>query len=82
MIPTVTLYSKPGCHLCETAVAELKRLQTRHPHTLELIDITASADLMRDYGERIPVVSIDGIEYAAPLGRADLEKALGEAGAS
>ena len=40
MTVRVTLYTKPGCHLCEEAEAELKRLERRYPHTLTLVDIT------------------------------------------
>ena len=50
-----TLYMKPDCHLCETARGDLARLQRRHPHTLALVDITTDGELMRQYGQRIPV---------------------------
>jgi hypothetical protein len=75
----VTLYTKPGCHLCEQAEADLVRLRVRHPHSLELVDISADAQLMREYGERIPVLSVGGREYAAPLSPGLLERALAEA---
>lgn len=71
-----TLYMKADCHLCEATLAELERLQARHPHTLALVDITTHAELMRQYGERIPVLKIGSREYAAPLGPALLERAL------
>ena len=74
-----TLYTKPGCHLCEAAVVELGRLRARHPHTLELVDITSNEDLVRTYGERIPVLAIAGREYDAPLPAAALERALRQA---
>jgi hypothetical protein len=76
-----TLYTKPGCHLCEDAEADLGRLQTRHPHELRLVDITTDATLMREYGERIPVLAITGREYEAPLPAAVLERALRQAAA-
>ena len=76
-----TLYMKADCHLCEATLAELERLKARHPHTLQLVDITTHANLMREYGERIPVLKVGGREYAAPLVRADLERALREAAA-
>ena len=71
-----TLYSKPGCHLCEVAQADLARLHKRHPHRLRLVDITTDAELFGRYGERIPVLEVGGQEYAAPLDRATLERAL------
>jgi hypothetical protein len=76
-----TLYMKADCHLCEATLADLHRLRARHPHTLELVDITADDELMRRYGERIPVLKIGAREYAAPLARADLECALQQAAA-
>jgi hypothetical protein len=73
------LYTRPGCHLCEDAVSELGRLQARQPHELELVDVSADDELQQRYGERIPVLEIEGREYAAPLPRAVLERALREA---
>jgi hypothetical protein len=75
-----TLYTKPGCHLCEQALADLERLRRRYPHELRLVDITTDPELMRAYGERIPVLSIDGREQAAPLPAAVLERELRRAG--
>jgi hypothetical protein len=75
----VRLYTRDGCHLCEQALADLKKLQARVPHRLELVDISTDPGLMDAYGERIPVLSIGGREYGAPLGKAALERALREA---
>jgi hypothetical protein len=71
-----TLYMKPGCHLCETTLDDLARLRGRLPHSLELVDITTHDELMRRYGERIPVLSVAGHDYDAPLAPAVLERAL------
>ncbi len=76
-----TLYTKPGCHLCEQAQAELGRLRRRYPHELQLVDISADAELMRRYAERIPVLSIAGRECDAPLPPAVLEQELRRANA-
>lgn len=56
----VTLYTKPGCHLCEDALEVLRRAQTRAPFELVERDITADDALHRAYFERIPVVTLDG----------------------
>lgn len=74
-----TLYTKPGCHLCEDAQADLKRLRRRYPHTLALVDITRDADLVRRYWERIPVLRVGAQEWGAPLTPALLERALRQA---
>ena len=76
----LTLYSKPGCHLCEQAEAELGRLAARYPHRLQTIDITQDPLLLERYGERIPVLVVGGREYPAPLSAAVLERALRSAG--
>ncbi len=81
MTLSATLYTRPGCHLCEDAEANLGRLRTRHPHALRLVDITSDARLMQEYGLRIPVLAIGGYEYDAPLPAAVLERALRQAAA-
>ncbi len=59
---TVTLYGRPGCHLCEDARAVLEELRTRVPFALEQVDIERDDALHRRYLERIPVVALDGVE--------------------
>lgn len=58
----VTVYSKPGCHLCEDAMAVLGGLQGELGFTLRELDIEADERLHRAYFERIPVVELDGEE--------------------
>ena len=58
----VTLYTKPGCHLCDDALAALRRVQLAVPFELHERDISADERLHRAYFERIPVVAVDGEE--------------------
>jgi glutaredoxin len=58
----VTLYSKPDCPLCDEARGALERVRGRVGFNLREIDITADAELERSYGERIPVVAVEGEE--------------------
>jgi glutaredoxin len=58
----LTVYSKPGCHLCVEAMVALRRLQGEIGFALEEIDISSDAALHRAYFERIPVVALDGEE--------------------
>ncbi len=60
--PTVTLYGRPGCHLCDDARAALERVRARIPFVLDERDITASDEWHRAYLVRIPVVCLDGEE--------------------
>jgi hypothetical protein len=59
---TVTLYGRPGCHLCDDARAVLRRLQPLHPFRLTEIDIETDDALFARYLERIPVIALDGEE--------------------
>jgi glutaredoxin len=60
--PTVTLYGRAGCHLCDDARATLERIRERHPFALEEIDIERDDELLKRYLERIPVIALDGEE--------------------
>jgi glutaredoxin len=61
-VRTVTLYGRPGCHLCDEARAALERVRATHPFTLVERDIEADDALFKRYLERIPVVVLDGEE--------------------
>jgi hypothetical protein len=80
--PEVTLYSKAGCHLCESAQAALAELGARYPHQLRVLDISDDPALFDRYALRIPVVVVGGAEYDAPLTRAVLERALRTVGSA
>jgi glutaredoxin len=58
----VVLYSRPGCHLCDEARAVLDAERARTPFELDEIDIETDDELVKEYGIRIPVVVIDGVE--------------------
>jgi glutaredoxin len=58
----VTLYGKPGCHLCETARAVVERVRADHGFKLEEVDVSVDPVLHARYGERIPVLELDGEE--------------------
>ena len=56
--PTLTLYSRPGCHLCDQARAALERVRARAVFSLHEVNIESDAALHRRYLERIPVVAL------------------------
>ena len=58
----LTLYGKPGCHLCQEARAVVDHVWTLHPFELQEVDITRDPALEARYRERIPVIAIDGEE--------------------
>ena len=58
----VVVYSRPGCHLCEGAIAVLVALHEQgYRFALHEIDIESDELLLRRHLERIPVVEVDGI---------------------
>jgi glutaredoxin len=62
----VTLYSKPGCHLCEDARAVVAAVCAELGESFEEVDITAGPDaaaLQAAYGEEIPVTFVDGRQH-------------------
>ena len=54
----ITLYGRPGCHLCDDARAVLERVG----QPFEEVDIETDDELFKRYLERIPVVAVDGVE--------------------
>ena len=58
----VVLYGKPGCHLCDEAREVVAAVRARHPFELEEVDVSIDPELARAYGERIPVLALDGDE--------------------
>lgn len=58
----LTLYSKPGCHLCEELRLALEDLQDELGYTLDEIDITSDPTLFERYRYEIPVLMRDGME--------------------
>ena len=58
----ITLYGKPGCHLCDDARAVVVAVREERDFTLTEVDVSIDPGLHRRYGERIPVVAVDGEE--------------------
>jgi Glutaredoxin-like domain (DUF836) len=57
----VTLYGRPGCHLCDEAREQILRIVDGSARVeLRELDIEGDEGLMRAYLERIPVVEVDG----------------------
>jgi hypothetical protein len=55
----LTLISRAGCHLCEVAELALDRIG----EPWEKLDVDGSTELERDYGDRVPVLLLDGREH-------------------
>jgi glutaredoxin len=61
---TLTLYTKPGCHLCAELRALLDDLQPEFGYDIEEVDITQSIALFQKYRYEIPVLIGEGVEVA------------------
>ena len=63
---TITIYSRPGCHLCDEMKAVVQRtLKGAHATAhVEEIDISTDPDLESRYGVEIPVLLVDGKKAA------------------
>jgi glutaredoxin len=59
---TVTLYTKPDCHLCDVAHEVLEGVREDFGFDIEHVDISQDRMLKKRYGVRIPVVAVDGVE--------------------
>jgi glutaredoxin len=56
----VTLYSRPGCHLCEQAREVIESVCSELGVSFVEIDISSSPELAERYAEEIPVTLVDG----------------------
>jgi glutaredoxin len=61
--PRVVLYTKPGCHLCDDARAVIEAVCAELDESYDEVDITTSEDLVRRFGEEIPVTFVDGRQH-------------------
>jgi glutaredoxin len=55
----LTLYTRKGCHLCDTARIHLLRWQTEYRFELQIVDIDADSALVERFGKCVPVVTVN-----------------------
>ena len=60
----ITIYSKPGCHLCDEMKRVVLLVSQTVPMTIEEVDISADPELDARYGLEIPVLLVDGQKTA------------------
>ena len=58
----VTIYTRPGCHLCEEAKAAIRASDCDADFTLEEINIDLDPALGERYGYDVPVIFINGVK--------------------
>ena len=61
---SLTIYSRPGCHLCDEMKAIIERVARSVPLTVDEIDISRDAELDERYRLEIPVLMVNGRKVA------------------
>jgi thiol-disulfide isomerase/thioredoxin len=66
VVIVLTLYSRPGCHLCDEMKAVVQRVLDAAAvrAAVEEVDISTDPDLEARYGLEIPVLLVDGKKAA------------------
>ena len=59
----LVLYTRDGCHLCDDAKAVLARVRAATGEDYTEVDISTDPELTAEYGDRIPVLTLDGREH-------------------
>ena len=63
MSARVTLYSRPGCHLCDAAREVVVRVCEDLGETFVEVDIDSDPDLADRVGDEIPVTFVDAAQH-------------------
>lgn len=58
----VTIFSRPGCHLCEVAKEAMLNAGCEGEFVLEEVNIDEDSALRDRYGDDIPVIFINGVK--------------------
>ncbi|MFC6287988.1 glutaredoxin family protein [Nocardioides sp. GCM10027113] len=61
--PRVTLYTRPGCHLCDAAREVVDRVCRDLGEQFVEVDIDRDPLLQERFGEEIPVTFVDGRQH-------------------
>ncbi len=78
-VPAI-LYTRPGCRLCEELAQSLAPLAELYGLAVREVDVENDPQLSARYGERVPVLVVEGREVVAgKVGAAELETELREA---
>ena len=62
--PRLQLLTRTGCHLCETAAETVTRIGGEAGLVPAMVDVDEDPELRAEYGDRVPVVLLDGREHS------------------
>jgi glutaredoxin len=57
---SVVMYTRRGCHLCDTAWQVLEQARRRYGFALTAEDVDSSDELKALHGDCVPVVTVNG----------------------
>jgi len=63
-VPELQLLTRGGCHLCEVAEETVTRIAGEAGLTPRLVDVDSDDELRAEFGDRVPVVLLDGREHS------------------
>ena len=63
MTERVTVYTRSGCTTCTQAEADVERICGELGYGWRAVDVDTDADLCAEYGDRVPVIMVDGSEH-------------------
>jgi glutaredoxin len=79
----VTLYTRPGCHLCDEAKVAILAAGCTDEYTLDEVNIESDPRLLHSYRNDIPVILINGVEaFRHRLAPEDFRRQLARAAQS
>ncbi len=62
--PRLELLTRAGCHLCLAAAETLQRIAAEAGVGSREVDVDTDPELQAEYGDRVPVVLLDGREHS------------------
>jgi glutaredoxin len=62
-VSRLTLITRPGCHLCDVAKEAMDRIAADTGEAWVELDVESDMALEREYGDRVPVILLDGREH-------------------
>jgi glutaredoxin len=62
-VTRVVVYTRAGCTACERAESDVARICAELGHAWEAVDVDSASDLRAEYGDRVPVIMVDGREH-------------------
>jgi glutaredoxin len=59
----VTLYTRPGCHLCDSAREVVERVCSELGEQYDEVDIDTDPELRQRFTDEVPVTFVDGRQH-------------------